>query len=284
MLTPQTKVKNLSKQIRLETELYLKREDLHPFESHKGRSIPIMVEHYQKNGWKDFVISSSGNAALAAIYACTEKNINLKIFVGKNIEEKKLHRLEKLTNSLNNISVEQVDRPKQASFKLDKDGKAKFLRQSTDKTALQGYYPLAKELSEIKNLSAIFVPTSSGTTAQGLYEGFKKLELAPQIHIVQTTFCHPFTENTMEEERSLANAIVDKVAHRKTKIEEVLKDSQGDAWIATNQEIANTIQLVEKTEDIKISANSALSIVGLQQALKQNIKFSGPVVCLVTGQ
>ena len=100
MLTPQTLTNNLAKSINLDVDLYLKREDLHPFGSHKGRSIPLMIEHYQQEGYKNFVISSSGNAALASIYAVQENNknnpenlIRLEIFVGKNIAVKKINKI-----------------------------------------------------------------------------------------------------------------------------------------------------------------------------------------------
>jgi threonine dehydratase len=48
------------------SDLYFKREDLHQYGSHKGRSIPFMIDHYSGRGDRHFVISSSGNAALAA--------------------------------------------------------------------------------------------------------------------------------------------------------------------------------------------------------------------------
>jgi threonine synthase len=299
MITPQPIAKNLSKE--LNTKIYLKREDLHPFASHKGRSIPLMIEKYVKDGWRDFVISSSGNAALSAVYAIKEYNkkhadekIRLNIFVGKKIEKGKMKKILYLLNEVKQqvrdeerIIFSAVNKPKQMAFLLEKNNKAKNLRQSTDNLALIGYYDLAKELGEIKNLSAVFIPTSSGTTAQGLFEGFKKLKLKPQIHIVQTSFCHPLINGTREiiqQTPSLASAIVDKVAHRKQQILKILKNTGGKGWIATNEEIKNAMKLIKKTEKINTSPNSALSIVGLTQAINQEWKFNGPVICLITGK
>jgi len=304
MLTPRIKSEKLAKKIGLNTDLYLKHEDLHPFGSHKGRSTPLMINKHHQAGWNNFVISSSGNSAIASAYAVQKhnlenpkQNLKLKIFVGKNIDKNKLKKITKLLDK--NISLKQVDKPKQTAFKIDKDGEAKNLRQSTDDGAITGYYELATELAEIKNLSAVFIPTSSGTTAQGLHEGFKKLKLNPQIHIVQTTFCHPLVFNpqaeinlslrggasaTTSQSRSLATAIVDKIAHRKQTITKILKNSRGNGWVADNKQITDVIELINKTEKLKVSPNSALSIVGLQQALQANKKFSGPVVCLITGE
>jgi len=292
MLTPQILAKNLSQQLGI--DIYLKREDLHPYGSHKGRSIPLIINRYQKAGWRDFVISSSGNAALAAALAIKKYNQNhptdqltLKIFAGKNIDLNKLKIIkDKIAGDKSNtITIQQVANPKQRAFSLAKQGHAKFLRQSTDDSALIGYYELARELAKIKNLSAVFIPTSSGTTAQGLYESFKKLKLNPQIHIAQTSSCHPMIkERSASAEKSLATAIVDKVAHRKLKILGVIKNSHGAGWIASNKKIRQAMRLIKRTENLTISPNSALAIVGLLQANKQGFKFNNPVVCLITGK
>ncbi len=308
MITPQTKHQKLAKTLGLEAPLYFKREDLHPLGSHKGRSIPLMVDFYVKQGLANFVISSSGNAALAAglyikKFNRTHKNkLTLQIFVGEKIDKAKEKILTKILSK--NIFLIKIKNPKQSAFQIDKSGKAKILRQSIDDTALTGYEQLALELNKIKNLSAIFIPTSSGTTAQGLHAAFKKLKLNPQIHIVQTSAVHPITEKfllSFPQKResvdttkipafagmtktSLAGAIVDNIAHRKEMVTADITNSHGFGWIADDQQIKNTIKLVEETEKIKLSPNSALAIVGLQQAIKQNWKFDGSVVCLITGK
>lgn len=294
MITPQTKHQKLAKLLGLEVPIYFKREDLHPLGSHKGRSLPLMVDTYVKQGHSNFVISSSGNAALAVglyikKYNQKHKNkLSLQIFVGEKIDSFKLKTLKKVLSK--NITILQTKNPKQMAFQLDKSGQAKILRQSTDDNALLGYDQLAQELSKIKNLSAVFIPTSSGTTAQGLFNGFKKLKINPQIHIVQTTACHPMAinfspighEKTSTE--SIAGAIVDIIAHRKETVVTDIKKSRGFGWIADNYQIENAIKLVSKIEKIKLSPNSALSIAGLEEALKEKWKFDGPVVCLITGK
>lgn len=291
IITPQKSYPKLAENLEI-PEIILKREDLHPYGSHKGRSIPYMIEKYVEQGQTNFVISSSGNAALAAIYAINDLDgASLKIFVGKNIDKDKLENLEKLITN-KNISIEQVERPKQSAFQLDRNGQAKSLRQSTDDLALEGYRSLAEELKELKNLQAIFIPTSSGTTAQALGE------LNAEIHIVQTEVCHPIVEalniiSPYEGEKtpaklaqrgSLAGAIVDKIAHRKEKIIEIIKNSHGSGWVVSDQEIEEAIKLTKEKTDIDISGNSALSIAGLKKAVADGWKWNGTVVSLITGK
>lgn len=307
MITPQPQAKNLAAAFRLKNPLYLKREDLHPLRSHKGRSIPPMIEKYAGEGTRDFVISSSGNAALAAVLYIKDYNkippedsLNLKIFLGENINKDKLSALKKLASA--SIKIIQTKNPKQDAFKLEKSGQAKNLRQSTDDTALLGYRELAKELAEIKNLSAVFIPTSSGTTAEGLHEGFKKLGINPQIHIVQTTACHPLADAVVAEvtsyparagsrsrdklqvTSSIATAIVDKVALRKTAVTEAVEKSNGTGWVAEDKDIIDAIKSVKKNTQIDISPNSALSVAGLMLAIKSGWKFPGAVALLCTGK
>ena len=298
MQTPQIKAKKLAKKIGLNADLYLKREDLHTLASHKGRSIPLMIKKHAEEGWEKFCISSSGNAALAAAYYIKQLNkggkniLTLQIFVGKNIDAQKLKLIKKIAGKNKFISISMVDNPKQTAFQTEKNGLAKNLRQSTDDSALEGYAELAKELAKIKNLSAVFIPTSSGTTAQGLHAGFLKLGINPQIHIVQTAACHPIVllVNADEESdaaktgSSVASAIVDKIAHRKGEVFEAIKSSSGGAWIATDEQIIGAVNLVKNAEKIKISPNSALSIAGLIRAIKNNRTFDSPVVCLITGR
>jgi threonine synthase len=318
MKTPQTPVHKLAVVLGIKSEVWLKREDKHKYGSHKGRSLPLMISTYHKeNEINSFVISSSGNGALAAGLTIKAHNrnkpndlIKLNIYVGEKIPSDKLNSLKKELND-SNIIIEQLPNPKQGAFLMDKEGKAKLLRQSNDALALLGYNDLAAELAKIENLEAVFIPTSSGTTAEGLYTGFQLLGLNPEIHIIQTDVCHPMVELPQSPHSndkqalvqkdpsvvlaspaltqddtgsSLANAIVDKVAYRKDTLLEVLKKSGGAGWIATNEEIKAAVQLVKDITSLTISANSALSVVGLKKAVENGKKWNGPVVCLITGK
>ena len=91
-------------------------------------------------------------------------------------------------------------------------------------------------------------------------------------------------KNFIEEENSLATAIVDKVAHRKEKVMQTIKNSRGSGWVINNEEIKSAIKLVKEKTDIEISENSALAIAGLAKAVRNSWKFTGAVVCLITGK
>ncbi len=300
MVTPNQKAPELAQHIGVPA-IVLKREDLHPLGSHKGRSIPAMIEHYEQEGATKFALSSSGNAALAAIRYITirpkikpgAKQLHLSVYVGNNINKKKLDVLTKEAAGNANITIRQVERPLQTLIASTKEGITP-LRQSTDNVALQGYESLAQELTNIADLQAIFIGSSSGTTAEALANYLAEYDMPAEIHIVQTPDCHPIasTLNTKlgkpdlvatPQGASVADAIVDIIGHRKEHVAHNILETGGSASIVTNEEIAIAQHIVRETEGLVISTNSALSVAGLIQQKKAGRTWNGTVVCLICG-
>lgn len=287
-LTPLEQYNDLAKAVGI-SDLCFKREDLHPYGSHKGRSIPVMIDHYVKNGDRKFAVSSSGNAGLAAALYVKELNaknkeaVGLEIYVGLHAAPRKVGRLKELADddspnrAGHSVRVLIKERPLQALTQAVNEG-VRSLRQSTDDTALVGYKSLADELPAG---NIIFIGTSSGTTAQALAERF-------QVHIVQTSSCHPmadaFESYDGPDEASMADAIVDAVAMRKDKLVPLIKKMGGRGWTVTNDEIEAAQDLALKYTGLEISVNSALSVAGLMKAATVGWKFSGPVTCMICGE
>ncbi|MDE1975243.1 MAG: PLP-dependent lyase/thiolase [Patescibacteria group bacterium] len=293
--TPTEQYPALAKAIGIK-ELYLKREDLHPYGSHKGRSIPVMIDRYSASGERHFAISSSGNAALAAalyvheLNAGKDKNdpLDLDIFVGQHASSHKVEKLYKLVDK--HVQVTVKERPLMALAEAGREG-FRSLRQSMDDTALLGYKSLAKEMTRglvpDKN-AAIFVATSSGTTAQALAEYFSEHSLPIQVHIVQTSSCHPMSDafQTYDgpEERSDADAIVDKIANRKDALVPLIEETGGRGWIASNDDIGKARDAISKCAGFGLSANGALSFAGAMKAASSGFKLPDTIVCLIGGE
>ncbi len=297
MITPQTEYPELAQALNIE-RIYLKREDLHPYGSHKGRSIPVMIDMKAATGVTHFAISSSGNAALAAVRHIQKKNLvganlSLTIFIGKNINpEKKRVLMAEITDA--RIIVTESPRPLQSLFNLIKgiggvSHAVASLRQSTDSDALIGYQTLANEIAQVADLSAVFIPTSSGTAAQAIAESFINNKVKAAVHIVQTTDTSPIAEAFDKEkenndEKSLADAIVDKVAHRKDALVKDIQKTKGSGWIANNEDIRLAQKLIKEKIGIDLTTNGALGIAGLLKAMQKGEKFTGSIVCVVTGK
>jgi threonine dehydratase len=285
MFTPTTLSPSLSKIAGV--PVYLKREDLHPYGSHKGRSLPHMIDHAIKKGITKFVISSSGNAALsAAIHieklANLGHDVSLRIFVGEKIPKEKLDNLTIRQSS--RVTIEQTPRPLQSAITLSKQGYHQ-LRQSTDEIATTGYHALADELLCVPNLSNVFIGTSSGTTAIGLYDRFSELKKPIKIHIVQTVACHPMAKPFDDacEGDSIANAISDKTAFRKIAVEKIVRESKGGGWIVSDTDIIEAQNLL-RNENIKATPNGALGVAGLMRASGKGLLFHGAITCIITGK
>jgi len=250
-----------------------------------------MIDNKIKCGAKEFVISSSGNAALAALRYINKLNeqdkekIKLTILVGKNIDENKYKKI--INEKDSNIEVIKTERPLKKLSEMTKDGTKISLRQSTDNSALLGYESLAEEIAKTENLEAVFVPTSSGTTAEALLNHFK--DKGVKINVVQTTSCHPIAENfdtdfnEEENEISTAHAIVDKIAHRKESVSEKLRQNKGIGLIVSNKLIEQSTALL-KDEKIKVTANGALALAGLIKSINKGIKYKGAIVCIIGGE
>jgi threonine dehydratase len=287
MLTPISEQNELARQIGI-SNLYFKREDLHPYGSHKGRSIPVMIDKKIKRGATKFAISSSGNAALAAVRYVQEKNIgganlSLSVFVGKNINlEKKNKLLAEIHDE--RITLAEEMRPLQALFRSTGES----LRQSTDPLALIGYESLASEIVDVSGVSDIFIGASSGTAAEALAEYFIKNKKDISVHIVQPAGNSPlareFDTEKYDNEISLADAIVDKTVFRKEALVEAIKKTHGSGWIISNIDLINAQKIVSEKVNIKATANGILGFAGLLKAIKRGYKFHGAVVCIITGQ
>ena len=286
-ITPFEEYKKLGQNLGCQTIIF-KREDMHPLGSHKGRSLPLMIQYYLEKGKTKFVISSSGNAAIASgryINGLKRDDIELLVYVGNKIDSNKFEQLRELESDI--VKIYKKERPLQSLNVAIENGYTS-LRQSTDDIALVGYKSLADEIIDIGNISSVFIGTSSGTTAQALAQEFVSRKSGIQVHIVQTSSCHPLIDDLgafeYKDEDSIAGAIVDLVALRKEKLIPLIDKSGGRGWYATNEKIDFAIQKVREFTGLNISTNSALSVIGLLEAVYDGYEIGDKPLCMICGQ
>jgi threonine dehydratase len=242
---------------------YLKREDLNITGSAKDRAIPLQIENLKKLGFKSAIISSTGNAAISAIYFCKKNNIDLTIFLSPKADKHKIDLIKK-----ENKNIIFSDKPISDAFKFAKKNNAYFLRQSTDPVALVGYQEIAKELIEqFPQITSIFIPVGSGTTLLGISQ---KLPKSVKIFSVKS------------KTNNLTDALTVKFQPLKNQIQSVIKNSQGSELIIEDQEIISSQKFLEKNK-IFVSSEGALALAGFYQALKNNLEVGNYPVILLTG-
>ncbi|MCB9790759.1 pyridoxal-phosphate dependent enzyme [Candidatus Nomurabacteria bacterium] len=283
--------------------LKFKREDLNPTGSHKDRSLLYQISAHLQDGAKSFSISSSGNSLISAAYILKNNpKISLKIFLSKNISQRKLERLSQTLNiqiespkapsadiNLDNIKIAFTAKPVSESIKFANQTNSILLRGSTDPYALQGPKTISYELAGRGD--QIFIPTSSATTAYGIYLGYKDLleegeiEKIPEIHIVQSEAVNPiareFDKSFEPKESSIISSIVDRIAHRKVEAIKAIKETGGSGWVVSDEESIKAQDLLQKA-GINSSIEGAMTIAALEKATQNKYPLKNPI-CIITG-
>jgi len=284
--TPLISVSKLAAELGVQN-LYLKMEMKNPTGSHKDRGLAYQISYHIAQGAKEFVISSSGNSSISAAALLTNRSEKLTIFLADGISETKLARLNKYLTDKSNITLIFTKRPVSQAFQYARKNGAVLLRGSTDKTAVEGYKTIAFELIESgEKIENIILPCSSGTSLTGIYKGFASLNvICPAIQAVQTEFVHPiaqeFDKDYTTKSDSIAEAIVDRVGHRKKEVLDILIKTGGRGWIVSDSEILEAQTMLQR-HNIECSNEGAMTIAAIIKAKQSGLNLNNSV-CIITG-
>jgi threonine dehydratase len=275
-----------------------KREDLNVSGSWKDRGTEYKLEQLLKLGIYEVVLFSSGNALISLLeFAKKIPNFKVHAVVSKNITEVKLARIQSLINENANHVLYISENPKKEAISISAKLKIPNLRISIDNDIVKGYWSLGEEIGkflksqkEFKqqtiNQVCLFIPASSGTAAVGCAEGiFSILEeefLMPRIFICQTQSVHPFAnEIVINDEKSLADAIVDTVGLRKEQIHKIVKTTNGRVLIIDNEYLRLAKEEYKRLSNSDASYNSLLSFAGFLKV--QNEVQLSRAICILSG-
>lgn len=207
----------------------MKREDLSPDGSHKGRSAERMLVEMAAQGHSAAVVSSSGNAALALARRAGAHGVRLLALVSPLTPAVKLRRLlatgEMVVASHHPVAL--------LHHAVDQWGMAD-LRGSTNELAPLAYRPLAGELAPAGPWSAVFVYSSSGATALGLGQGWRESGTPPQLHPVEGAPGGELTRPWYRGQPSLEPAPVGELGTHRSRLSPLLRRevmrSGGRGW------------------------------------------------------
>jgi len=279
-------------------EFYIKNEFENPSGSFKDRSMAYVLSYYLSKNINKFAFSSSGNFAISFLTYTKNIDVEANIFILKNISKEKLKRILNVINKKNynselnlkykNINIDFVEKPKFELFKFLKNNPSfQNLLGSRNEFSIEGYKTIGLELqNQLPETDAIFIPTSSGTGAIGIYNSYVHQKKIPQFHLIQSTKIHPlsklFDKNFSKSDKCLATAISDRVCLKKEKLIELINISKGFAWTISNDELIKAkIELKAIDKNIKFSYDSLLAFAGFIKAVEK-FKFNKPVL-LFTG-
>ncbi len=271
-------------------EIWFKHEDFNPTGSVKSRGLVWQIYYLLQDKIKTAVISSSGNAAIAASYYAQKAGIQIISFVPNSIPAEKLNRLKEYCDDV--IVTEKASEKAEIYAKTNN---LRLIRQSMDLHAREGFQGLALELSaqmhsesiDLSNCS-IFFPVSSGTTVTGFYQGIQNNLLSiPQIHIAQTEavnlIAKEFDQQFTPMARSIAKGIV---ASKKenTYSEDVIRlvnETHGSGWVVCDQQINNALTWL-LDHNIKASVEGALALAGIWKAQDQKFQLKQYALVILT--
>lgn len=281
-------------------KIFLKREDKNPTESWKDRATALKVSQMISDNVREAVLFSSGNALISMLEYLKDRIFKLHCVVSENIEPSKLEIIKDLVNNTyHELHISQS--PKQEAVKISAQYKIPNLRSSLDNDVAKAYWSLGYEIfdilkrldiyhhREINENFGVFMPASSGTSFVGSSEGlFSRLEeeyMMPKMFAVQTTKVHTFVEKSLESvDESLADAIVDTVGLRKPQVHKIVKETNGNVFAVTNEELKEAENFLKENKVAdKFSYNSLLSVAGFLRARKKGMKFRY-VVCVMSGR
>ncbi|MGC1909967.1 MAG: PLP-dependent lyase/thiolase, partial [Candidatus Dormiibacterota bacterium] len=163
--------------------LWLKREDLSPTGSHKARCLSLLCSALVASGGRQAVISSSGNAAVAAAAYSSLRGIRLLSLVSPRTPRVKLIQLRGYPGL-----IVLSDQPVALLHHAVLHWSLEDLRGSVNPLAPNAYRGIAAELVESGSPGAVFLFSSSGASALGLAHGFEQLlapQDRPQLHVVE---------------------------------------------------------------------------------------------------
>ncbi len=276
----------LAEDLGMKTELYLKREDQSVTGSHKFRPLTYQMALAKEEGFSAVVISTSGNAGIAASAAGKKLGIKVFVFTSPHSEKAKLQEIQRQRGVL----IESNRAIRLANY-LAKKYKLPNLRPSLDDNAVEGYKSLGFELYEqMGDFDAVFSFTTSGASILGMDKAFQELEKQeliskkPQIHVVQSGERVSVAEKfdiRKERSESLAGLCGVKETRRTEELVKVIQDSGGSGWIVEDEEIL-TVEKTLAKHQIKTSYEGMASLAAIVRASKE--KDLGKVVCIFSGK
>ncbi|MEA2098477.1 MAG: pyridoxal-phosphate dependent enzyme [Patescibacteria group bacterium] len=252
--------------------VYFKREDENFTGSLKDRSLAYQVSLAKQNNKKELVISTSGNAGIAAAAYCQKAGIKLYVFISPKTEKAKIKEMQKYSP----IIIKSKRAIRLANY-LAAKYKVENLRPSVNGSSIEGFKSIAFEIFEnLGKINAIFTFVTSGSSFVGIGRAYqyllenKEIEKMPRLYAVQNN-----------DKSSIAGKLGIKNTRRQKEILKIIELTGGKIISVNNNEILEAKGILEKN-DIHTSLEGCASFAGIINATKKN-NFN-KIVCILSGK
>ena len=288
--------------------LYFKREDESSTGSLKERSLAYQVSLAKQNGKKELVISTSGNAGIAAATYCQKAGIKLYIFISPETEKAKIAEMQKYDP----IIIKSKRAIRLANY-LAAKYKIENLRPSLNDSSIEGFKSIAFEIFEnLGEVDAIFTYVTSGSSFVGIGRAYKyllenkEIKKIPRLYAVQSgdifsvvelslrgARANAVSEKATKQSRIYTQNVLDTVVNsragklgtkntrRKKEIIELIRSSDGKGIYVNDEEVQEAKKILENNK-IYTSLEGCASFAGIRSVAEKN-RFN-QVVCILSGK
>ena len=262
------------------SELLLKREDLNPTGSHKDRGAAEQVAGCLARGQRVAVISSSGNAALAAAARGSRDGVTVVALLSPLTPSAKAAAIEAAGGR-----VVVTTKPINYAIRLSRVCGWPDLRPSQSEDALRGFAALGDELAtQLQDGSALFGYASSGTTYEAVGRAVARAGRRLPLHPVQAGLVNGLSREFGRPgngERSLVGDLGVKVSARAEAVVQLVRESDGQAWWVDDGAIAEAGEALQQNgHEVAPECWAALAGVRIAAASTR----LGRVCMLLTGR
>jgi threonine synthase len=209
--------------------VWVKREDVNPTGSHKDRGARAQMEACQASGDRVAVISSSGNAALAAATYGQVAGVSVVALLSPSTEP---DRVAAIGDAGARVVV--TTKPINYTIRLSRVCGWPDLRPSQSEAALTGFRTLGEELAnELEDGVALFGYASSGTTFQAVGEVLAAAGRRVPLHPVQAGLVNGLSkafDRPGDGNRSVVGDLGVKTTDRADTVVRLVRESGGEAW------------------------------------------------------
>jgi hypothetical protein len=231
------------------------------------------------------VISSSGNAAIAAAAYASLGGLRLLSLVSPRTPRVKLERLRDYSQ-LTVLS----DRPVALLHHAVQNWGLTDLRASVNPLASRAYRGIAQELIENGELAGVFLFSSSGAAALGLSQGFAQLlepATRPQLHVVEGTPGGELTRTWYSQGSAMDDSHVGELGSRRSRlapaVRRAVRESGGRGWRVGASELEDVFDLGNR-HGLSTSWEGIATLAAMRQAFSQaGPRRGGRWVAILTG-
>ena len=268
------------------TVLWVKRDDLSPGGSHKSRSLAYRVSLARQRGERTLLLSSSGNAAVAASLYCAAAGLRLLAFVSPDTPAVKLAALHR-----QGTLVIRTEKPRNLARYASRVFGIANLTPSLDDLSIEGFKSIGLELHEAApEATDFFTFATSGSSFIGAARAAVSSGWRARLHVVGAGAAgalagalDPRFDATQMARSTLAGLLGIDESPRADDARACAATSGGRGWVVTDDEIAQAHGWLGDA-GIDTSGEGAASIAAVARARREGVlEASARAVVLLCG-